>query len=458
MQLSVIILAAGQSTRMRSSRPKILHPLVGRPMIRYGLDAARALDAGRPILVIGHGAEQVRAELGDEVEYVYQAQRLGTGHAVLQARPAAEPRGGTVLVYYGDMPLLRTETLVALVRSHEREHGHSPLTLLSVVSPDSMGFGRVVRDGAGRVQAIVEEAVATEEQRRIRELNCGVYCFKSEWLWPHLERIPLSPKGEYYLTDLVELAAQEGCPVSAWTIEDVAEVQGINDRVHLAQAERAMRRRIAENLMRAGVTLIDPQTTYIEAGVEIGQDSVVYPNTHIQGATRIGANCQIGPNSIVRDATIGDRCKVLASVVESAILEEDVDLGPFGHLRKGAHLAAGVHMGNFGEVKASYLGAGTKMGHFSYLGDAQVGKNVNIGAGTITCNFDGERKHKTVIEDDVFIGSDTLLRAPVRVGAGAKTGAGAVVTHDVPAGSVAVGVPARVVSRPAEPPEPDAAE
>jgi len=280
-----------------------------------------------------------------------------------------------------------------------------------------------------------------------------VYCFEGEWLWPHLEQIPLSPKGEYYLTDLVELAAGEGYPVSAWRVEDVAEVQGINDRVHLAQAERTMRRRIGEALMRAGVTLIDPETTYVEAGVEIGQDSVVYPNTHIQGATRIGADCHIGPNSIIRDATIGDRCKVLASVVESAILEEDVDIGPFGHLRAGAHLAAGVHMGNFGEVKGSYLGAGTKMGHFSYLGDAQVGSNVNIGAGTITCNFDGERKHKTVIEDDAFIGSDTLLRAPVRVGAGAKTGAGAVVTHDVPAGSVAVGVPARVVKRPAAPPE-----
>lgn len=450
MQLTVIILAAGQSTRMRSSRPKILHPLAGRPMIRYGLDAAIHLGAGRPILVVGHAADQVRELLGDEVEYVFQERRLGTGHAVLQARAAAETRGGTVLVYYGDMPLLRTETLAALARLHEAQAGATPVTMLSAHSQDSMGFGRVVRDITGRILSIVEEAVATPEQKRITELNCGVYCFDSAWLWPHLEQIPLSPKGEYYLTDLVGLAAGEGYAVAAYTLDDLAEVQGINDRVHLAHAEAAMRRRINERLMRAGVTLLDPAATYIEAEVEIGQDTVIYPQTHLRGKTRIGAECQIGPGSIVSDSSIGDRCTILASVIEGAVMEEDVGIGPFGHLRKGAHLAAGVHMGNFGEVKNSYLGPGVHMGHFSYLGDAQVGANVNIGAGTITCNFDGERKHKTVIEDDAFIGSDTLLRAPVRVGRKAKTGAGSVVTHDVPAGMVVAGAPARPLARSAK--------
>jgi bifunctional UDP-N-acetylglucosamine pyrophosphorylase/glucosamine-1-phosphate N-acetyltransferase len=452
MPLTVILLAAGQSTRMRSSRPKVLHPLAGRPMIRFGLGAAAALGAGRPILVVGHGAEQVRALLGDEAEYVYQEQRKGTGHAVMQARAVAEPRGGTVVVFYGDMPLLRPETLAALVELHAGQAGATPATMLSVISPDSMGFGRVLRDAAGRILRIVEEAVATPEQKRITELNCGVYCFESAWLWPHLEQIPLSPKGEYYLTDLIGLAAGEGYPVAALTIRDVEEVQGINDRVHLAQAEAIMRRRINERIMRAGVTLVDPATTYIDAEVEIGQDSIIYPNTHLTGRTRIGAECEIGPNSIVRDARIGDRCKALASVIEEAILEEDVDIGPFGHLRKGAHLAAGVHMGNFGEVKNSYLGPGTKMGHFSYLGDAQVGRDVNISAGVITCNFDGQRKHQTVIEDEAFVGSDTMLRAPVRVGRRAKTGAGSVVTHDVPAETVVAGVPARPLApRPSEP-------
>jgi len=450
MKLSVVILAAGQSTRMNSGVPKVLHPVAGRPMIRYGVLAAGQLGAGRPTLVIGHCGDQVREFLGDEAEYVNQTERRGTGHAVMQARDLVEPRGGSVLIFYGDMPLLRAETLQSLVELHAEHRSHSPLTMLTVVADDPMGFGRVVRDVTSRVLAVVEEAEATEQQREIKELNCGVYCFESEWLWSHLAQIPLSPKGEYYLTDLIEMAAGEGYQIAAWTIDDVTEVLGINNRVQLANAERVIRRRINERWMQAGVTMIDPQTTYIEADVQIGQDTVIQPHTHVQGNTQIGERCRIGPNSIIRDSMIGSDCKVFASVVESAILEDGVDIGPFGHLRRGAHLAAGVHMGNFGEVKNSYLGAGTKMGHFSYLGDAQVGQNVNIGAGTITCNYDGQQKHKTVIEDEAFIGSDSMLVAPVRIGAGAKTGAGSVVTHDVPPGATAIGVPARLQERSAK--------
>ena len=443
MKLSVIILAAGQSTRMNSNVPKVLHPVAGRPMIRYGVNAAQQLGAGRPTLVIGHYGNQVREYLGNDAEYVDQAQRLGTGHAVMQARDLLKGRSGSVLVFYGDMPLLRTETLQALVSLHAERRSQSPMTILTVVADDPMGFGRIMRDVTGRVLSVVEEAVATEGQRKIRELNCGVYCFESGWLWSHLDQIPLSPKGEYYLTDLIEMAADEGYNIATWTIEDVTEVLGINSRVQLANAEAVIRRRINVQWMQAGVTMIDPQSTYIEADVQIERDTVIHPNTHIQGDTRIGARCQIGPNAVIRDSRVGDDCQIVASVLESTVLEEGVEVGPFGHLRKGAHLAAGVHMGNFGEVKNSYLGAGTKMGHFSYLGDARVGENVNIGAGTITCNYDGVNKHRTVIEDGAFIGSDTMLVAPVHIGAGAKTGAGSVVTHDVPDGGIVYGVPAR---------------
>ncbi|GAB4506069.1 MAG: bifunctional UDP-N-acetylglucosamine diphosphorylase/glucosamine-1-phosphate N-acetyltransferase GlmU [Anaerolineales bacterium] len=448
MSLSVVILAAGLGTRMKSALPKMLHPVAGRPMVLYGVETARSLGAEAVVLIVGHGAEQVRAAVGDGVVYALQPEPLGTGHAVMQAEPLLRGRGGTVLVYYGDMPLLQAETLRQLAATHEETR--ATLTLLTLIADDPMGFGRIVRDSAGRVVGIVEESVATPEQKRIRELNCGVYAFQADWLWENVHRLQKSPKGEFFLTDLVEMAVAQGRRVEAVATEDAEQMLGINDRTHLARAEAVVRKRVAERLMLGGVTLQDPASTYVDADVQVGPDTVIYANTHLQGRTRIGARCRIGPNTIVRDSAIGDDCKVEASVVEEAVLEDRVDIGPFAHLRKGAHLARGVHMGNFGEVKNSYLGPGTKMGHFSYLGDAEVGADVNIGAGTITCNFDGERKHKTVIEDGAFIGSDTMLVAPVRIGKGAKTGAGSVVTHDVPPGAVAYGVPARVRKAPSD--------
>jgi len=305
----------------------------------------------------------------------------------------------------------------------------------------------VVRNSDGAVCAIVEEAHATPEQLDIRELNASVYCFAAQWLWDALHRLPLSPKGEYYLTDLVAMAVSEERSVQALVLQDAEEAIGINNRQHLAEAEAILRRRINRQWMLAGVTLIDPESIYIEPGVTIGQDTVIWPNTYLQGATVVGSECALGPNTIVRNSRLGNRCEVLCSVVEGATLEDDVDVGPFAHLRKGAHLAQGVHMGNFGEVKSSYLGPGTKMGHFSYIGDATIGSEVNIGAGTITCNYDGEKKNPTEIGAGVFIGSDTMLVAPVKLGEGARTGAGSVVTKDVPDHTLVVGVPARPIRK-----------
>ncbi|NLG51250.1 MAG: bifunctional UDP-N-acetylglucosamine diphosphorylase/glucosamine-1-phosphate N-acetyltransferase GlmU [Chloroflexi bacterium] len=439
---AAVILAAGQGTRMKSSFPKVLHPVAGLPMILWSVQNARTLGADSIALVIGVGAEAVQQTVGDQVLYTVQQEQLGTGHATLQARELLQGRADSVLVLYGDMPTLRLETLQRLVQLH---HERRPaVTLLSVLSDDSMGFGRVVRDPDGAVTAIVEEAVATPEILALKELNCGVYCFDADWLWRRLPDVPMTqPKGEYYLTDMVGLAVQDGLPVEVVTITDVTEVQGINNRVHLARAERIMRERIAESLMLDGVTLIDPATTYIEATVRVGRDTVIYPNTVLRGQTVVGEACELGPNSVIQDTTIGDNCRVFASVLEEATLENHVNIGPFGHLRPGAHLGEGVHMGNFGEVKNAYLAPGTKMGHFSYIGDARVGADANIAAGTVTCNFDGVRKHRTVIGEGAFIGSGTMLVAPVTVGKRAKIGAGSVVTRDVPDATLAYGVPAR---------------
>jgi len=411
-------------------------------MIQYSVETAAQLTAEKPLLVVGNGAGQVRQAVGGQVTYVEQREQLGTGHALLQARPLLEGRSEMVSAWNADIPFLSIDTLRRL--SELQAESKSPIAMLTVEADDPMGFGRILRDEAGQVVGIVEEAVATDDQKKIRELNCGVYCFDGAWLWSHLAQLPLSPKGEYYLTDVVAMAVAEGLVVEALTISDVTEVQGINDRSHLAQAEAVMRQRINEKWMLEGVTLLAPALTFIDATVEIGQDTVIYPNTYLEGATAIGRQCRLGPNTIVRDSINADGCTIEASVVEGAILEDGADVGPFSHLRKGAHLAKGAHVGNFGEIKNSYLGPGAKMGHFSYLGDTTVGQDANIGAGTVTCNYDGQRKHPTIIEDSAFIGSGAMLVAPVRVGAGAKIGAGSVVTHDVPPGSVAYGVPARV--------------
>jgi bifunctional UDP-N-acetylglucosamine pyrophosphorylase/glucosamine-1-phosphate N-acetyltransferase len=446
MKVTAILLAAGQGTRMKSNLPKVLHSVAGKPMIWHALNAIQESTTEKAVVVVGHGAEAVTKYLGDSAQTVLQEPQLGTGHAVMQAESLLKGKTDLVVVCYSDMPLLRGETLKRLVETQKNNKG--PISMLTVVADDPRGFGRIMRKSDGSVDAIVEEYVATPDQLQVKELNVGGYCFDANWLWDVLKRIPKNPKkGEYYLTDSIEFASKDGLPVQAVIMEDAEETIGVNTRIHLAEVETAMKRCINREHMLNGVTMIDPDSIYIEAGVKIGRDTDLMPNTYLHGKTEIGEGNVIGPNSIVRDTKIGNGCKVLASVLEGAVLEDDVDMGPFARLRKGAHLGSHVHMGNFGEVKDSYLADGVKMGHFSYIGNAQIGSNTNIGAGTITCNYDGEKKHPTEIGEDVFIGSDTMLVAPLKIGAGARTGAGAIVTKNVPEDTLVVGMPARAIKK-----------
>jgi bifunctional UDP-N-acetylglucosamine pyrophosphorylase/glucosamine-1-phosphate N-acetyltransferase len=439
--ISAVILAAGQGTRMRSSLPKVLHPLSGRPLIQYSLDAVNGLTANPPVVVIGHGADSVRKAVGDAARFVVQQPQLGTAHAVMSAEQLLKDEADFLIVTTADMPLIRSETLSTLVDMQLTNSG--PITMLTGFADDPRGFGRIVRGEDNSVQAIVEEAACTPAQLRIHELNLSIYCFDAKWLWGALKRIKVSAKGEYYLTDVVAIAREDNLTVNAISLEDFNEAIGINTRVHLAEAEAILRERVNHQWMEFGVTLIDPANTYIAPTVRIGRDTTIGPNTHLRGDTIIGEETVIGPNCIIEDSAIGNKCTILAAVIEGAIVEDGVSMGPFAHLRKGAHLMKGVHMGNFGEVKDSTLHPGVKMGHFSYIGNADIGENTNIGAGTITCNFDGIHKNPTIIGANVFIGSDTMLVAPLNIGENARTGAGSVVTHDIPAGELVVGVPAR---------------
>ncbi|MBO0795567.1 MAG: bifunctional UDP-N-acetylglucosamine diphosphorylase/glucosamine-1-phosphate N-acetyltransferase GlmU, partial [Ktedonobacteraceae bacterium] len=401
----------------------------------------------RPIVVLGHEAEQVQAVFGERCRYAIQEELLGTGHAVLAARAAVQeldPLPDTVLVCYGDTPLVRSEVLASVLAEHYARR--ATITFLTAYTEEPSDFGRVVRDDSGRVMEIVEMKRATEEQKRIKEVNSGVYCFDREWLWPVLQVLPRNPAGEYYLTDLVGVASREGREIAtvAGTLD---ETIGVNNRVQLAEAERILRLRVLERHMYGGVTVVDPATTYIDDEVQIGCDTVILPGTMITGKTIIGSGCRIGPGSVIDRSEIGERCTVRNSVVEEAALEDGVTVGPFSHCRPGARLGRNVRMGNFAEVKNSTIGAETDMHHFSYIGDSTVGEGVNIGAGTITSNYNGltKQKYHTTIGDGAFIGCDTVLVPPVTVGEHAMTGASAVVNRDVPPNTLVVGVPARVL-------------
>jgi bifunctional UDP-N-acetylglucosamine pyrophosphorylase/glucosamine-1-phosphate N-acetyltransferase len=452
VRIATVILAAGKGTRMKSDKAKVLHSIGGKPMVLRSVETAEQLSNERPTVVVGRDSESVQALLGDRAQFVLQESLLGTGHAVMQAESLLRGAADLVAVYYADMPLLRPETIQRLIAG-QRDHT-GPVTLLTTIQDDPRGFGRIIRNADGAVIDIVEERECTPEQLQIKELNVGVYCFRADWLWDNLHKLRTHSNGEYYLTDTIPLAASQGLPALGLSHDDLDELIGINTRVHLSEAEAALRRRRNRHWMLNGVTMLDPNTVYIGDDVSIGQDTVILPNTHILGKTTIGTNCVIGPNSYLIDCTVGDDCEVEASVIEQSTLEDHVEMGPFCHLRPSAHLGKGVHLGNFAEVKNSRLGAHTHMGHFSYVGDSDVGEHVNIGAGTITANYDGVRKHRTTILDNAFIGSDTVLRAPVTVGKNAKTGAGAVVTKNVPDNHIAIGIPARMRAITPPPPSP----
>ena len=443
---AAVILAAGKGSRMKSQLPKVLHPVCGKPMLSHVIHAVTQAVHGRLAVVVPPNSKDISGQIDASIASVEQHGANGTGHAVLQSEPFLDGRATHILVAYGDTPLLRPATLSQMMRRHESSD--AAITLLTAFLDSPQGLGRIIRNGNGNVVDLVEDVDADESQSSVHEINAGVYAFTSEWLWPALRELAPSASGEYYLTDLVKLAASSGLLVDSLTSYDETEILGVNTRLDLAQAEQVMRRRILDRWMLEGVTVVDPQTAYIDAAVEIGSDTVIQPNTAIRGASRVGKRCELGPNSIVLDSVIGDDCRVIASILEGAHLESSVHVGPFSHLRPATFLEQNVHIGNYAEVKNSRIGHDTTMGHFSYVGDADVGSNVNIGAGAVTCNFDGEKKHRTVIEDGAFIGSDTMLVAPLRVGTRASTAAGSVVTRDVPADSLAVGVPARIRSAP----------
>jgi len=432
--VTVVVLAAGKGVRMNSRIPKVLHPVAGRPMLLWSMAAARALDPERTLVVTNPSQDGIQAALNGEGQTVAQREQLGTGHALSQV--SAEHRTtGPVIVLYADAPLLRGETLRRLLAEH-REAG-AAVTLLTAVLDDPRGYGRVLRARNGVFRRIVEEKDASDADRQIHEINSGVYCFSGRDLWPALLKLENKNRAhEYYLTDVVGLIKGK---VNTVAVLDPKEILGINDRRQLAQAEHIMRERILDDLMSRGVTITDPRSTFVDADVSIGQDSVIHPFSTITGHSVIGEDCVIGPMTQVRDSTVGDGCRIERSHLEQVTIASNVTIGPFSRLRPGTELAEGVHVGTHTEIKNSKIGAGSAVPHFSYLGDAVVGANVNIGAGSITANWDGFEKNVTEIGDSVYVSCDTIFVAPVRVGSDATTAADTVVTKDVPAGSLAIG-------------------
>jgi bifunctional UDP-N-acetylglucosamine pyrophosphorylase/glucosamine-1-phosphate N-acetyltransferase len=436
MNLSVIVLAAGLGTRMRSEVPKVLHPLCGKPMLHYVLEALSPLKPEEIIVVVNKSHKELKDYLGERVKIAIQDKALGTGHA-LKAGLKELKDSGTVLVINGDTPLIKAETLKTFIKLHSKDR--NSLSLLSFFPSDPSAYGRIIRNGNGKVIAIKEKTDLTPEELNIREVNSGIYLMEPNVL-SLVNLIKKNPlKGEYYLTDIVSITLKKGLKVDAYCLGDETEFVGINTRKELSTASAIMRKRINENLMLQGVTMIDPENTYIESDVKVGMDTTIYPGVFIEGKTTIGKNCIIHSNVRIVNSIIGDGVTIKdSSVIEDSVIKDNVTIGPFAHLRPGSVISENVKIGNFVEIKKSIIGEGTKAMHLSYIGDAEVGRNVNIGAGTITCNYDGFKKHKTIIEDNVFIGSDTQLVAPVKVSKGAYIGAGSTITKDVPPECLAI--------------------
>jgi bifunctional UDP-N-acetylglucosamine pyrophosphorylase/glucosamine-1-phosphate N-acetyltransferase len=435
MALQIVILAAGQGKRMRSGLPKVLHPLAGRPLLAHVLDTARALKARRIVVVHGHGAEAVRAAFPDAgIAWALQPEQLGTGHAVQQAMPHLEANGD-VLVLYGDVPLVREATLRRLL-----EAAHEGLAVLTVELDDPAGYGRVLRDQAGRVARIVEQKDASPSERAVREVNAGFYALSAPRLAGWLKKITnRNAQKEYYLTDIVALAVAEDVPVIGVRAEDEWEVAGVNSKRELAVLERRYQKQAAERLLDEGVTLADPARIDVRGALQCGRDVSIDVNCVFEGRVTLADGVRVGANCVLRDVTVGAGTEVFAfSHLDSSVIGARCRIGPYARLRPGADLADEVHIGNFVEIKASRLGAASKANHLAYIGDAELGARVNVGAGTITCNYDGAEKHRTVIEDDCFIGSDATLVAPVRIARGSYIGAGSTISKDTPPGQLTV--------------------
>lgn len=432
-----IVLAAGQGTRMKSDLYKVLHPVCGKPMVEHVIDHVRELDANRIVTIVGHGAEMVEQTVGDKSEYALQAEQLGTAHAVQQAEALLGDLEGTTLVVCGDTPLISTETMKALLDHHRETEAKA--TILTAIADDPTGYGRIIRAENGDVLRNVEHKDTNDEERSVQEINTGTYCFDNRILFDTLKKVKNeNAQGEYYLPDVLGILKSEGQRISAYTTPRFHETLGVNDRVALARAEKEMRRLIADRHMRNGVTIIDPEQTVISAEAEIGRDTVLQPGVMIEGATKIGSHCVIGPNSHLQNSTIGDRSTVHSSVVRDSVIGEETAVGPFAHIRPESHIGNHAKIGNFVEVKKSQIGDDSKVSHLSYIGDAEIGRDVNIGCGTITVNYDGKNKHKTEIQDDAFIGCNANLVAPVTIGKGALVAAGSTITKDVPENSLAI--------------------
>ncbi len=436
-----LILAAGLGKRMLSRSSKLVHHVAGRPIVRHVVEAARASGAARMVVVIGNQADEVRNAVGDQdksIAFAYQKDQQGTGHAVLAAERQMHEHQGIVLILNGDLPALRPETLRTFVEFHRRSG--APLSLLTTVVANPYGYGRVIRNYAGDVARIVEEADATPEERATQEINCGIYCADMQDLHRSLRRATRdNVQGEIYLTDLAEILRKDGRKVAAYRHAESNEVLGVNNRRELAAAARALYRRKAEALMAAGVSLVDPEAVYVDADVHVGRDTLIEPGVLLLGATEIGEGVHIGTGTRIADSAIGDGTLVLAhSVISGSSIGRRCRIGPFAHLRPETVLEEEARIGNFVEAKKTRLGRGAKANHLAYLGDAEIGRGANVGAGTITCNYDGVAKHRTIVEDEVFIGSDTQLVAPVRIRRGAFVGAGSTITRDVPAYALAI--------------------
>ncbi|AST93980.1 UDP-N-acetylglucosamine diphosphorylase/glucosamine-1-phosphate N-acetyltransferase [Sutcliffiella cohnii] len=432
-----VILAAGQGTRMKSKLYKVLHPVCGKPMVEHVVDHVTSLNLEKIVTVVGHGAEMVKNHLGNRSDYVLQEEQLGTAHAVIQAAPILNNLQGITLVICGDTPLITPETMEKLVEQHETTGAKA--TILTAYAEDPSGYGRIIRDNNGHVKKIVEHKDASEDELKVTEINTGTYCFDNEALFEALTNVSNdNVQGEYYLPDVIEILKNQNEIVTAYQTLDLDETLGVNDRVALSQAEQIMQKRINKKHMVNGVSIIDPANTYISAEAMIGRDTVIYPGTVIIGKTTIGEDCHVGPHSEIKDCVIGNNTSIRQSVAHESEIGNDVQIGPFAHIRPASTIGNEVKLGNFVEVKKSTFGDGSKASHLSYIGDAEVGKDVNLGCGSITVNYDGSKKHLTKIEDGVFVGCNSNLVAPVTIGKGAYIAAGSTITEDVPGEALSI--------------------